>query len=54
MDGVLGGNIVWSYTRPDHHITGQTRIMTGVLLTHLGRHIALLYEAELKRSRDRS
>jgi hypothetical protein len=32
--------LIWAYTHPNQHIPGQTRIMTGVLLTDRGRRVA--------------
>jgi hypothetical protein len=39
--------IVWAYVRRRHRVPGETRMMTGVLLTDAGR--ALVAEEEAKR-----
>jgi hypothetical protein len=53
---VIGGfgwaNIAWTYVRcQEHHVPGQSRFMTGVLLTEAGRQIALAEEAKLEAHR---
>ena len=39
--GGISAHIVWTVVDPDHHRPGESRIMTGVRLTVLGREAAM-------------
>jgi hypothetical protein len=51
IEGFGWANIAWTYVRQEHHVPGESRIMTGVLLTEAGRQIALAEEAKLEAHR---
>jgi hypothetical protein len=53
VQGLLSPQIKWFCVDSDHHVPGDSRYMTGVLLTEAGRHIATLDEAASKRRRAR-
>ena len=42
--------ILWSYTHPKNHVPGETRIMTGVVLTLAGMN-AVAQELEKQKQR---
>ena len=41
--------IVWNYVDPDDHIPGESRIMTGVMLTDAGEAAVAVLERQLDR-----
>ena len=47
--GAMSPQLFWSYTHPDDYVPGETRTMTGVLLTDAGW--ALVAEEEAKREK---
>jgi hypothetical protein len=49
--GTMSPSIFWTYVHPDHHVIGESRFMTGVLLTEAGWAIADAAQARIDKQR---